>query len=75
MDHLVSIQWRLVTLNLSYPMASFNDLNLYLFQRYDVRLNKWLMVTSMSSRRSSVGAAVLQCLHLEKVLSMGKHSL
>jgi len=35
-------------------------------ERYDPKLNKWTLVTSMLTRRSSVGAAVLNCLNLEK---------
>ncbi|XP_069989696.1 kelch-like protein 17 [Penaeus vannamei] len=38
-------------------------------ERYDAKLNKWVLVTSMLARRSSVGAAVLDCLQLEKGLN------
>ena len=44
--------------------ASLNSM-----ERYDSKLNKWIMVTSMSARRSSVGGAVLECLGLEKIIS------
>ena len=70
----------------------------YIFsQRYDAQSNKWLLVTSMATRRSSVsdnrkcesglssppqsltihlnskvGACVLNCLHLERSLSVVK---
>ncbi|KAK8384347.1 hypothetical protein O3P69_009261 [Scylla paramamosain] len=38
-------------------------------ERYDGKQNKWVLVTSMLSRRSSVGAAVVDCLQLEKGLT------
>jgi hypothetical protein len=41
-------------------------------ERYDAHSNKWLLVTSMATRRSSVGACVLNCLHLERSLSVVK---
>ena len=44
--------------------ASLNSM-----ERYDIKLNKWVLVTSMSSRRSSVGGAVLECLGLEKIIT------
>ena len=44
--------------------ASLNSM-----ERYDSKLNKWIMVTSMSARRSSVGGAVLECLGLEKIIT------
>lgn len=37
-------------------------------ERYDPRLNKWNVVNAMVARRSSVGAAVLECFHLERGL-------
>ena len=37
-------------------------------ERYDVALNKWTIVTSMFTRRSSIGAAVLECFNLERGL-------
>ena len=37
-------------------------------QRYDPETNKWLMVTAMVTRRSSVGAGVVSCLNLERCL-------
>lgn len=37
-------------------------------ERYDPRLNKWTVVNAMVARRSSVGAAVLECFHLERGL-------
>ena len=43
--------------------ASLNSM-----ERYDTKLNKWVLVTSMSARRSSVGGAVLECLGLEKII-------
>ena len=44
--------------------ASLNSM-----ERYDSKMNKWIMVTSMSARRSSVGGTVLECLGLEKVIN------
>lgn len=35
-------------------------------ERYDPRHNKWMLVTAMMLRRSSVGAAVLDCPVLER---------
>jgi hypothetical protein len=34
-------------------------------ERYDIRLNKWELVSSMLTRRSSVGASILECFNLE----------
>lgn len=38
-------------------------------EKYDVRLNKWTMMTSMLARRSSVGAAMLECFNIERTLT------
>ncbi|GBN77466.1 Kelch-like protein 17 [Araneus ventricosus] len=38
-------------------------------ERYDPRHNKWMLVTSMNLRRSSIGATVLECQNLERILS------
>lgn len=35
-------------------------------ERYDPKTNKWSIVTSMLTRRSSIGASVLECFNLEK---------
>ena len=32
---------------------------------YDINLNKWTIVASMMTRRSSVGASILECFNLE----------
>lgn len=37
-------------------------------ERYEPALNKWTIVTSMFTRRSSVGASVLECFNLERGL-------
>lgn len=37
-------------------------------EKYDPRLNKWTIVTSMFIRRSSVGGSVLDCFNLERGL-------
>lgn len=37
-------------------------------EKYDTQLNKWTIVNSMVTRRSSVGAAVLECFNLERGL-------
>lgn len=37
-------------------------------EQYDPLLNKWIVVSPMSIRRSSVGAAVLECINLENVI-------
>lgn len=56
------------------------DLNLYALggndgssslnsvEKYDPQLNKWTIVSSMVTRRSSIGAAVLECFNLERGL-------
>lgn len=41
-------------------------------ERYDPKLNKWTMMTSMVTRRSSVGAAVLDCINIEDVVRQTK---
>lgn len=38
-------------------------------ERFDPLNNKWMLITSMMLRRSSVGAAVLECPNLENLLS------
>ena len=38
-------------------------------ENYDPLANKWTLVTSMMLRRSSVGAAVLECPNLEELLT------
>jgi kelch-like protein 17 (actinfilin) len=47
--------------------ASLNSM-----ERYDPKMNKWVLVTAMSARRSSVGATVLECFALEKIINSGK---
>jgi kelch-like protein 17 (actinfilin) len=42
-------------------------------ERYDPKLNRWTLTTSMLTRRSSVGAAVLDCLDLEKGIATTKN--
>lgn len=37
-------------------------------EMYDPQLNKWIIVNSMVTRRSSVGAAILECFNLERGL-------
>lgn len=37
-------------------------------ERYDPKVNKWTIVTSMLTRRSSIGASVLECFNLERGL-------
>nr|CAH7766920.1 unnamed protein product [Callosobruchus chinensis] len=37
-------------------------------EQYDPKTNKWAVVCSMATRRSSVGAAVLECINIEHVL-------
>lgn len=37
-------------------------------EKYDPQLNKWSIVNSMATRRSSIGAAVLECFNLERGL-------
>lgn len=41
-------------------------------ERYDTKLNKWVQLQSMVTRRSSVGAAVLDCIDIETVLRQVK---
>lgn len=37
-------------------------------EKYEPQLNKWSIVSSMATRRSSIGAAVLECFNLERGL-------
>nr|CAI5856197.1 unnamed protein product [Callosobruchus analis] len=37
-------------------------------EQYDPKTNKWAVVCPMATRRSSVGAAVLECINIEHVL-------
>lgn len=37
-------------------------------ERYDPKVNKWTVVSSMVNRRSSLGAAVLDCINIEQIL-------
>ncbi len=37
-------------------------------ERFDPKSNKWVLVTAMNNRRSSVGGAVLECLSIEKII-------
>lgn len=41
-------------------------------EKYDPKLNKWSTVMSMVTRRSSVGAAVLECIDIEVILRQSK---
>lgn len=43
-------------------------------EQYDPKINKWVVVSSMNTRRSSVGAAVLECINMEHVLRQTKSS-
>ncbi|KAJ8953691.1 hypothetical protein NQ314_007299 [Rhamnusium bicolor] len=43
-------------------------------EQYDPKCNKWVVVSSMSTRRSSVGAAVLECINIEHVLRQTRNS-
>lgn len=35
-------------------------------EKYDPQLNEWTIVSSMVTRRSSIGAAMLECFSLER---------
>lgn len=37
-------------------------------EKYDPKTDKWAIVSSMVTRRSSVGASVLECFNLERGL-------
>lgn len=37
-------------------------------ERYDPQLDKWTIVSSMVTRRSSIGASVLECFNFDKGL-------
>lgn len=37
-------------------------------ERYEPQLNKWTLICPMMLRRSSVGAAALQCPNLESII-------
>ena len=54
---LVAMNGALYSLGGNDGSSSLNSV-----ERYDVATNKWTLVTSMLTRRSSVGAAVLDCL-------------
>lgn len=41
-------------------------------ERYDSHSNKWLYVTGMATRRSSVGVSILNCLNLERSITIVK---
>lgn len=41
-------------------------------EKYDPVSNKWTVVSSMATRRSSVGAAILECINIEHVLRQTK---
>lgn len=74
-------QWRIIqselcggkaqppTITLLFPLDWHLSVSL---QRYDSHSNKWLFVTSMATRRSSVGVSVLNCLNLERSISIVK---
>ena len=64
---VVEIEGMVYALGGNDGSASLNSM-----ERYDSKMNKWFMVTAMNSRRSSVGAAVLECFGLEKVINSGK---
>ena len=35
-------------------------------EKYDPRLNKWILLNAMLTRRSSLGGAVLDCLPIDR---------
>lgn len=41
-------------------------------EKYDPKINKWTVVSQMAIRRSSVGAAILECINIEHVLKQTK---
>ena len=64
---MVEIDGMIYSLGGNDGSASLNSM-----EKYDSKMNKWVLVTAMNSRRSSVGASVLECLGLEKVINNGK---
>lgn len=60
---VVSCEGTLLALGGNDGSSSLNSV-----ERYDPRLNKWTIVTSMLTRRSSVGAAMLECFNIERGL-------
>lgn len=60
---MVEVEGALFALGGNDGSSSLNSV-----ERYDTRLNKWSVVNAMVARRSSVGAAVLECFHLERGL-------
>lgn len=65
---MVEIEGSLYALGGNDGSSSLNSV-----ERYDPKLNKWTLVTSMLTRRSSVGAAVLNCLNIEKGTAAAKN--
>lgn len=60
---VVEIDQHLYALGGNDGSSSLNSVEMY-----DPQGNKWTMVLSMVTRRSSVGAAVLDCFNLERGL-------
>lgn len=42
-------------------------------ERYELKKNHWIPISSMMLRRSSVGAAALECPNMEKILEALTH--
>lgn len=64
---MVSIDSSIYSLGGNDGSSSLNSVEMY-----DHTLNKWVLLTSMAVRRSSVGAAVLDCINIEHVLNKTK---
>lgn len=64
---VVEIDQMLYALGGNDGSSSLNSVEIY-----DAASNKWTLATSMLTRRSSVGAAVLECLNVEKTVQSAK---
>lgn len=60
---MVNIEGYLLTMGGNDGSSSLNSV-----EKYDPKLNKWQLLTPMLTRRSSIGAAVLETLNIEKRL-------
>ena len=73
-DHVIPYFSFIVIITLRLTSVCNFDLKIFMLShfRYDPKMNKWVLVTSMTARRSSVGATVLECFALEKIINAGK---
>lgn len=60
---------------ITHCMQNDGSSSLNTVESYEPLNNKWVLITSMMLRRSSVGAAVIECHNLEHILSASKMDL